>query len=279
MGELKGLVEAVTGKDLITGEDLAAWERMIGIIPYVSDVGKLIHKAGDLARAVEAGSDAAKAAAASGDAKKALEAAEAANTAEKILEDAGVSLPEGTKQAVDEAQELARQAGYQEVLTNVPGTTEEQLRNLSRQSNDLIDLIEQEIRGGHSIARHGSHLTPDDLQQRVLGTHPTLPQARSALRFANDQVHYDSVNQAFRYHEADIRTHFASGGGPNSWSFDYGQPTGEGFYNNPNLGGTRKNPVLEPIPLGATTRIRIAFVPDATAPDGFRLVSAFPEYP
>jgi hypothetical protein len=108
---VKGLVEEITGQDLLTGEKLAPWERIIGIIPYVSDASKLASKAGDIAKAVEGASDATKAAAANGDAKKALDAADAAKTAEKILEEAGVPLPEGMKQAVDEAIETANAAG------------------------------------------------------------------------------------------------------------------------------------------------------------------------
>jgi hypothetical protein len=67
VGEIKGVVEALTGHDLVTGEPLAPWERIIGILPGISDVGKLASKASDIARAVEGASDAAKAAAAGGD--------------------------------------------------------------------------------------------------------------------------------------------------------------------------------------------------------------------
>ncbi|QYO62563.1 polymorphic toxin-type HINT domain-containing protein [Leptolyngbya sp. 7M] len=109
VGELKGLVEAVTGKDLITGEDLAAWERMIGILPYLSDVGKLIQKAGDIARAVEAGSDAAKAAGAAGDLANAQKAAQQADQAADFLEQMAPGSPEAllARQSADEALEAA----------------------------------------------------------------------------------------------------------------------------------------------------------------------------
>lgn len=75
MGELKGLVEAVTGKDLITGEELAAWERMIGILPYIGDVGKILDSAEVVARAAEKGHESIQAATAVGNLEQAATAA------------------------------------------------------------------------------------------------------------------------------------------------------------------------------------------------------------
>jgi hypothetical protein len=46
-----------------------------------------------------------------------------------------------------------------------------------------FSLLAEEALGGHSIARHGPQLTLLEMEQRVLGTHPTIPQSRSALRF------------------------------------------------------------------------------------------------
>jgi hypothetical protein len=72
VGDVKGVVEAVTGRDLLTGEELEPWERALGLIPLVpgtrllgltdevvdlgrhgddlADVGRQADDAGDLGR-------------------------------------------------------------------------------------------------------------------------------------------------------------------------------------------------------------------------------------
>jgi RHS repeat-associated protein len=139
----------------------------------------------------------------------------------------------------------------------------------------LIDLSAQEALGGHSIARHGSGLRLSELRARVAGTHPTMPQSRSALKFINDYIHEDAVNKAYAKYSTDIQNHFASGGAYKSWTFDYGSPTGAGFTNI----ATRANPTIIPIQPSALTKVTISFAPDPLAPGGFRLDSAYPAYP
>lgn len=72
VGEIKGIIEAITGKDRITGEDLAWYERVLGVVPIggaliggaiaigrgarrasalvevVGDAGRVVNRAGDL---------------------------------------------------------------------------------------------------------------------------------------------------------------------------------------------------------------------------------------
>jgi Pre-toxin TG len=56
VGDVKGGVEAVTGRDLVTGEELAPWERALGAIPFLGELGALagvakhLDDSGDLAR-------------------------------------------------------------------------------------------------------------------------------------------------------------------------------------------------------------------------------------
>ncbi|MFD0598974.1 pre-toxin TG domain-containing protein [Catellatospora coxensis] len=38
VGTVKGVIEAITGKDLITGQELAWWERLLGIVPVVGGI-------------------------------------------------------------------------------------------------------------------------------------------------------------------------------------------------------------------------------------------------
>jgi hypothetical protein len=140
---------------------------------------------------------------------------------------------------------------------------------------DAIDLAAQEARGGHSITRHGAQVRLSELRQRVLGTHPTMPQSRTAMKFINDGLHKDAVNRAYLHYQSEIEAHFKAGGQYREWTFDCGSPTGVGLTNT----GTRKNPVVQAVPAGATTRVTISFHPDSGGPGGFRLESAFPVYP
>ena len=42
VGTVKGLIEAITGEDLITEQELAWWERLLGVIPFVATVGGVV---------------------------------------------------------------------------------------------------------------------------------------------------------------------------------------------------------------------------------------------
>ena len=56
VGTIKGIIEAIIGRDIITGQERAWWERVLGIIPVTSAVAgavavsKIAEAAGDLAR-------------------------------------------------------------------------------------------------------------------------------------------------------------------------------------------------------------------------------------
>lgn len=73
VGTVKGLIETVTGRDLLTGEKLAVWERVLGIVPFggallgdttammvrdVDRVGDMLGTARGAARAVARADDA-----------------------------------------------------------------------------------------------------------------------------------------------------------------------------------------------------------------------------
>jgi len=61
VGTVKGIVEAFTGKDLITGEKLKPWERALGIIPIVGKLGREVKGVAKIANSVDAASDARRA--------------------------------------------------------------------------------------------------------------------------------------------------------------------------------------------------------------------------
>lgn len=119
IGDLKGILEAITGRDSVTGERLAGWQRILGAIPVIGRIPDLIRASGSLAKVASEAASVAKAAAASGDVVKTAEAtqaaAKAANEAAdiaKALDDAGDIVKASDKaKAVDAAQEAARAAG------------------------------------------------------------------------------------------------------------------------------------------------------------------------
>ena len=105
------------------------------------------------------------------------------------------------------------------------------LEYLANGRSDKILLDVEELLGGHSKARHGSQIPLTEMEQRVLGTHPTMPQSRSALKFNSDAIHEASVNKAFKEHKAEIEAHFASGGGYKEWDSQLSGNIGDGYYN------------------------------------------------
>lgn len=54
VGTAKGIVEAVTGRDLITGEKLQPWERALGLIPIVGKLGRGAKAIGKVADGIDA---------------------------------------------------------------------------------------------------------------------------------------------------------------------------------------------------------------------------------
>ncbi|GAA3523250.1 hypothetical protein GCM10022393_42560 [Aquimarina addita] len=80
-----------------------------------------------------------------------------------------------------------------------------------------------------------------EMKQRVLGTHSSMPQSRSALKFDSYAIHQDVVSKAFQQHKSTIVNHFSTSDDYLELDFDYGSKIGEGFTNT----GTRRNPVVK----------------------------------
>jgi hypothetical protein len=131
-------------------------------------------------------------------------------------------------------------------------------------------LDEAESAGGHSIERHGSQLSDAEMQQRVLGTHPSMPQSRTAMKFDSPEVHQSAVDKAFDANKTAIDEHFANGGGYKEWEYNYGEQTGTGYTNTQ----TRANPNSVPV---SSNKVTIAMKPDGNG--GYTLDSAYPSYP
>ncbi len=164
----------------------------------------------------------------------------------------------------------------------------EELRNLSPNKLDefgeamayLVNgrgnriLLEvEEALGGHSIARHGSHLSLSEMRQRVLGTHPTLNQSRSALRFDSEALHKNSVDQAFNTRKAEIESHFNSGQTTDfEVEYDFGSQVGAGYTNTGTLGSPTAVAVT-------STKVKLILRVDLDNPTGYKLLTAYPSYP
>ncbi|NOU71763.1 hypothetical protein GC098_10075 [Paenibacillus sp. LMG 31458] len=55
VGQVKGIIEAITGKDLITGQELETWERALNLVPFgalgkVGRIGDILDAGGDLSK-------------------------------------------------------------------------------------------------------------------------------------------------------------------------------------------------------------------------------------
>ena len=64
IGYAKGLLEAVIGKDILTGDKLAWWQRLLNVVPAGKGIGTVVKNADelvDIAKAVDKANDATKA--------------------------------------------------------------------------------------------------------------------------------------------------------------------------------------------------------------------------
>jgi hypothetical protein len=126
VGTVKGIIEAITGKDLVTGQELAWWERLLGIVPVIggaagvaaaiSKGSRAIDDVADVGRGIDGAAEAADAAR---DAERAAEAAAAhkrelgmdpatgryrageAETAVRVEEATGTTLSRSSDPSVD----------------------------------------------------------------------------------------------------------------------------------------------------------------------------------
>jgi hypothetical protein len=161
------------------------------------------------------------------------------------------------------------QAGKSSLVSNPPkGTNNVTAGKKIRLGG--IDISAEEAAGGHSIARHGSHLTLRDMEERVLGTSSLMGQSRSALKFISNQIHEDATSAAFAAHKSDIEAHFSTPGTDYmKYSHDFGSIVGEGYTNTT----TRNAPTSLRV---TTTKVEIAVIRDASDPRGFRIDSSYP---
>jgi hypothetical protein len=102
IGTAKGIAEAVSGEDLVTGQELEWWERMLGLLPLLGGLVGAIAAISKLADAADAASDLARGADRAGDAADAAaDAARGADRAGDAADTAG-----DTSRAADNAEDV-----------------------------------------------------------------------------------------------------------------------------------------------------------------------------
>jgi hypothetical protein len=139
-------------------------------------------------------------------------------------------------------------------------------------SRNSISIIVEEALGGHSMARHAHSLTLFEMEQRVLGTHPTIRQARSSMKFLTQELHETTVQQAFDFYKDDIAAFHSYGNEYNTWpAFEFEYVVGDGYHNY----GTLRNPNIAYV---QTKKVIIATETSTSHPDGFIIDSAYPKF-
>ena len=158
IGYWKGLLEAITGRDILTGDKLAWWQRALNLVPGgkgartaakavddVSDIAKAVNKVSDAAKVGEEIGDTAKAAGKMGEAAKAVDE----------VGDAAKAESEATK-AVNKADEVAnvndpynvaKQGGkhsgfYNEYSKKPDSEIQRGIKNINKQISEHQNKIE-----------------------------------------------------------------------------------------------------------------------------------------
>jgi hypothetical protein len=152
VGTAKGIAEAVTGEDLITGQELEWWERVLGVLPLLGGLVGAIAAISKMANAADAATDIARGA------DRAADAADAARGADRAGEAADTA--GDTSRAADNAedvwakQENVRGREIQDALaqSDYQGYIEtDSLDGFQRSKNfPLVDFVSPD--GAHSVS-------------------------------------------------------------------------------------------------------------------------------
>jgi len=152
IGTAKGVVEAVTGEDLVTGQELEWWERMLGVLPLLGGLVGAIAAISKLADAADAASDIARGADRVGDATDA--ASDAARGADRAGDASDAA--RGADRAEDvwakqenvrgrEIQDSLARSDYQDYIET------DSLDGFQRSRNfPLVDFVSAD--GAHSVS-------------------------------------------------------------------------------------------------------------------------------
>lgn len=207
-----------------------------------------------------------------------------------VQQKAGAKVPGGVGKTGDAfeqnadavAERVAAGRSAKDLLARFqPGQGTEQVQRENRgvlvpDTTQIPDLGESERLGGHCLERHGPSVKLGDLKKRVMGTHATMPQSRTALKFPSQSAMIQALKAVFKKHGSAIQDHFSKGGGEESWEkVNVGAPVGVGFTNT----GTRKNPVSKAIQLGEVTKVSLFLKPKSGSGGKCFVWTFFPVWP
>jgi hypothetical protein len=158
IGTAKGIVEAVTGEDLVTGQELEWWERVLGVLPVLGGLVGAIAAVSKVANAADAASDLARGADRAGDAADAASDAargtDRASDTARGAEGAEDAARAGRSEDVWAKQENVRGREIQDNLaqTDYDGYIEtDSLDGFQRSKNfPLVDFVSPD--GTHSVS-------------------------------------------------------------------------------------------------------------------------------
>ncbi len=185
IGTVKGVIEGITGSDLITGQELSWWERVLGVVPVIgavaaaaavakaaraaSEAAKVAAAAAEAARAAAAAADVAKAAKAASEAAKAAEAArelaKAASAASEAAkaEAAATDAAKAAEKAAEvaKAEEAARDAAKAEEAAREAEKAKEAAEAAAKEAQRIEDLAKDPAQG--------NKVTPKTTQEAKVG--------------------------------------------------------------------------------------------------------------
>lgn len=171
IGDIKGILEGIRGRDSVTGEQLENWQRVLGAIPIIGrlgDLAKIADLAVDAAKVASEAADIAKAAAVVGDTSRAAEAAATAAKAADQAADAARAISNAGDTA--KAGDAARAAGS----ASDAARAADRAADAARRAGVAEDTVKA-AESAKNAARRASGDAADLARQRSSGTRPTKP--------------------------------------------------------------------------------------------------------
>jgi hypothetical protein len=198
IGTVKGIYEASTGRDSITGSELAWWERVLGIVPLAGPIAAFAGTVRTMDRVTDA-SRAANAADAAGgvgrtadavdmfhDTDRALDLSSGARYAGQVTD--AVPVGEQTADAVDSAVDIHRSVGVSDNTRNATRTayTVRDIDRANRNANP-VHYLEQ----GFDNFSEGVVSAASSTTSQLYGTSQRLVRGNLGERLATDALAAD----------------------------------------------------------------------------------------
>lgn len=195
VGDIKGIIEAVIGRDLITGQKLPVWQRVLGAVPVLGrlgDLGKIVNAIGDGASAAGRAATAAKTAAAAGAASKVVAATQEAIKATSAVADATNAVAKAGRMGAAEAIRVTEAA-------NDAARAAEQARDAARSVGAAEDTIKASQNAADGARKAAQAANPaGDAVKSVGAVEGTAKATEAAAQVGGLQSTKGSSSRAFR---------------------------------------------------------------------------------